>query len=144
MGLTQYAANLFLDGILGNGYFPPSLNTGSAPATPTSLYVALFTTSPSADGTGGVEVAGNGYARSRAEQNTTNWPAASAGSKSNGAAFSWGTASGGSWGTVVAWGVYDASSGGNLLLFGPLTQPQTIANGDSVQVPAGGLVVSLT
>lgn len=140
--LSNGLANSLLDAVLGNGAYPPSL-AGDVPTTPPALYVALFTVAPAADGTGGTEVSGSGYARAAVTQNATNWPAASEGSKSNGATIAFGTAAG-SWGTATAFGIYDAVTGGNLLLYGPLTQPQSITTGDGVQVQAGGLVVSLS
>jgi hypothetical protein len=141
--LSQYLANLFLDAVYGNRNFPPSLSSsvpiGGFPSQ-TYLYVALFTVMPGADGTGGTECAGTGYARAAVAQSTTNWPAASAGSKSNGAAISWGNADA-DWGAIIGWGIYDALTGGNLLHAGLLTQAQTPTDGDGFQCPAGQMVI---
>ena len=35
------------------------------------------------------------------------------------------------WGTVVAFGIFDATSSGNLLVWGPITPNKTINNGDA-------------
>lgn len=94
-------------------------------AEPTA-YVALFTTAPTDDtGTGAVEVSGGAYARVATTQGTSGtWGAASTTTdpttlSNNGttnAAITFPTATG-NWGTVVAFGLYDAASGGNLLLW---------------------------
>jgi hypothetical protein len=86
---------------------------------------------PADDGTGGVEVSGNNYARVAATNNTTTWPATTTGIKRNGIALTFPTPSG-AWGTVIGFGIYDASSAGNLLFYGTL--PQSIA-------PTSGKVV---
>ena len=70
---------------------------------PTTLYLALYTTAPTSAG-GGVEVSGGSYARVAITNNSTNWPASSGGgpgTKANGAAFTFPTASA-AWGTIVA------------------------------------------
>lgn len=138
---SHYLANLWLDRVYGNPNFPPSLSgPGLGPAPTNSLYVALFTVLPGADGTGGTECSGTGYARAAVAQNATNWPAASAGEKANGAAISWGTADA-DWGSIVGWGVYDSLTAGNLLHAGRLTQAQTPTDGNGFQAAAGALVI---
>jgi len=145
-GLGTSLANALLDAVLGNPNYPTSLGSASVfgpSVSVPSLYVALFTATPSASG-GGTECAGTGYARAPVSQNTTNWPAASSASKTNGAAISFGQAGAGDWGTLTAWGIYDALTGGNLLFFGPLTQPSAVASGDAVTLPAGAVAIALT
>lgn len=136
---TTYLANLILDAVLGNPSFPPSLGSNGSGAT---LYLALFTTAPAADGSG-TEASGTSYARSAVSQSPTNWPTATTGSKSNGTAVNFGTA-GGSWGTVTHFAAFDALTGGNMLYFGPLTQPMAVTTGDVVTFPAGAIVVNET
>lgn len=48
------------------------------------------------------------------------------------------------WGTITHTAILDAMSGGNVLAWGPLLNPRTIYNGDSVKVPAGALVATLS
>ena len=48
------------------------------------------------------------------------------------------------WGTITHTAVLDAKTGGNVLTWGPLLNPRTIYNGDSVKVPAGALVITLS
>lgn len=132
---SDYLENKVLDLFLGDvpaGYTRPAgLNT---------LQLALYTTSPG-DATGGTEATGGGYARINITNNSTNFPAASAGSKSNGTEFSFTTFTG-AVGTIVGWVLFDNS--GNRLYWGDLAvadQKAYVAN-DQFVVPVGLLVIS--
>jgi len=131
MPATDYLANEILDHQLGTGSF-------SAPA---SVHLALFTAAPNAGG-GGTEVAGSGYAREE-----VTFGAAADREAANDAPVSF-AAVGGNWGVVTHWGLFDASSSGNLLHFGPLVDsngdadPQTINDGDSRSFAIGTIVVT--
>lgn len=127
-GKSDYLENKVLDHILGNTSYSP----------PGTIYFGLFTAAPS-DAGGGTEVTGGSYARVGKTNNTTNFPNASGGSKSNGTDVTFPTATA-SWGTVTHVGVFDASSAGNLLYWAPLTAPVTIPNGGSLLFSAGQLV----
>lgn len=127
---SDYLELKVLDHLLGlTSYTPPA-----------TLYVALYTSAPS-DGGGGTEISGNGYARVAVTNNATNWPAASGGQKSNGTAITFSVATG-SWGTVVAFGLFDASTGGNLLMWATLGTSKAISSGQAAQFPIGALVVA--
>ncbi len=130
-GKSDYLENAMLDHILGGGDY----------TRPATVYIALFTTSPVDAGTGGTEVAGNNYSRVSVTNNNTNWPAASAGAKSNGTTITFPTASG-SWGTINTFGIYDASTSGNLLYYGSLATAQVITNGNTLTFSAGNLVIT--
>ena len=97
---------------------------------PTVLGVALFTVTPSDSG-GGTEVTGGSYARVDVPPLDANWTGASAtnGLTDNAAAITFPTPSA-NWGTIVAFGIFDATSGGNLLVWGPITPNKTVNNGD--------------
>jgi hypothetical protein len=110
-------------------------NTSST--SPTTVFVALYTTDPT-DADTGTEVSGNGYAR----QSVT-FSAPSNGATSNSAAVEFPQATG-SWGTVAYIGLRDASSGGNLLYHTALDASKTIATGDVFRISAGSLSVTLT
>lgn len=129
---SDYLENAILDLILG----------GTALSAPATVYVALFTAAPSDSG-GGTEVSGGSYVRKSVTNNSTNWPAASGGSKSNGTAITFATATA-SWGTVVAFGIFDASSGGNLLYWADLTASKTVGSGDTASFAVGALTVTET
>lgn len=127
-GKSDYLENKILDHILGNTAFSP----------PATLYFGLYTAAPT-DAGGGTEVTGGSYARVGMTNNTTNFPNASGGSKSNGADIAFPTATAG-WGTVTHVGVFDAASAGNLLYWAPLTSPVTVPSGGDILFAAGQLV----
>jgi hypothetical protein len=105
---------------------------------PTALYLALFTAAPSDSG-GGTEVTGGSYARVNLAPLDANWAAtqggtsgASSGSSgltSNAVAITF-AAPTANWGTVTHFAIYDALTGGNLLIWDALTASRTILNGD--------------
>lgn len=123
-GWSDYEENRILDFVLGNG-------------TPATLYPALFTAAPS-DAGGGTEVSGGSYARVAVTNNATNFPAATGGAKTNGADFTFPTATA-SWGTVTHVGLFDASSGGNLKAWAALAAPQAVASGATPVFATGDL-----
>lgn len=97
---------------------------------PTVLGVALFTVTPSDSG-GGTEVSGGSYARVNLPPLDANWtaPDTTGGLTDNAVAITF-PAPSANWGTVVAFGIFDATSAGNLLVWGPITPSKTINNGD--------------
>jgi len=101
-----------------------------------NVYVALFTTLPGEDSTGGVEVSGGSYARQAV---TFDAPAAGSMANSADVVFPQATAN---WGTVLGFGLYDAVSGGNMLYFNNLTTSKQIDSGDQMKFPAGAISVS--
>lgn len=123
------AASNYLENALINHVF-----RNVAMTSPTTVYLALFTSDPT-DAGSGTEVSGGSYARqaaafaapsngsasSSADINFTNMPAA----------------------TVTHVGVYDAASLGNLLYHGALTSSKTVNAGDTFTVTAGNLTVTL-
>lgn len=134
---SDYLELELLDHVLG----------GADYTRPATVYVALFTDSNTAtqrDAGTVTEVAGNNYARVSVTNNSTNFPAASGttATKSNGTAITFPQASG-SWGTVTAFGIYDASSSGNLLMWGDLTTSKAIGSGDTPSFAASGITITL-
>lgn len=133
-GYTTYLANKINDNTFGN----------TAYSVPATLYIALFTDSntPTQRNAGTVtETTYTNYARVAVTNNTTNFPNSSAGSKTNGATFTFATC-GASGATLTAFGVYDASTAGNLLAWGDLTASKTVANGDTPSFSSGQLTIS--
>lgn len=116
------------------------LLTTNAATRPTAWYVALFTAAPS-DAGGGTEVSGSGYTRTATGTMTVSGTATTA---SNSAAIEFAAASGGNWGTITHAAIMDASTGGNMLAWAPLTTSRTINDGDVFRIPAASLTVSLT
>ena len=96
---------------------------------PSALYVALFTTAPAEDGTGGTEVSGGSYARVQNGPSDAAWGlSGSVVSNTPEIIF---PAPTGNWGSIAAFGVYDASSAGNYLGGAALAIPKTVNNGDA-------------
>lgn len=108
----------------------------TASTAPTTVYMALFTVTPSDTG-GGTEVTGGGYARQ-----AVTFGAPSGGIIANTGAVAF-TASGASFGTVVAIAIFDASTAGNMLAWDGITSA-TIAVGDTLNFPIGNITVQLT
>lgn len=102
---------------------------------PAAVYLALYTAAPT-DAGGGTEVAGGGYTRKQ-----ITFAAAAGGEVGTMAALGW-TASGAPLGTIVAVGVFDAAEGGNLLAWDEIA-PASIGDGDTIEIPAGDLRISL-
>jgi len=111
---------------------------------PTVLYFGLLTSAPSDTG-GGTEVSAGGYARSSLAVGITNFNRllVQGGSMTNKVpvAFPRATAN---WGTITHVAVYDASSGGNLVWWQPLSSSKTINEDDTFTWAAGELSWSLS
>ena len=111
--LTDYLEIKILDHVFG----------GTAYTAPSTLYVSLFTSATSDSGSG-TEVSGNAYARKPMAFN-----AAAAGATTNTSSVEFPTATG-SWGTITHVALYDAVTGGNMLIHSALTASKAIASGD--------------
>ena len=110
-------------------------NTWTSPAT---VYVSLHTADVQDDGSG-TEVSGNAYAR----VGVTGGFGVTGDTADNDAAITFPTASGGAWGTVTHVGIWDASSGGNLLVHGVLSASKVVGDGDTFEFAIGNLDVVL-
>jgi hypothetical protein len=113
-----------------------------------SFAVALATTDILDTDTGSSidEVSGNNYSRASVFKNggtAPAWDLASSGSLDNGATITFATPSG-TWGTVTALAIVDAASAGNILFYENTVTEQTPNNGDTVQIAAGDLKVSMS
>lgn len=113
---------------------------------PTTLYVALYTATPTDADASGTEVSGGTYAR-QPITTSSGWSAISGGGASpnqisNAAVIDWSTTLPAC--TLVAWALYNALSAGNELWWGPLTgQPISVNAGDPTSFAIGALVVKL-
>ncbi len=112
---------------------------------PTTVYVALFTTNPTADdGTGAVEVSGGSYARV-AITTSSGWSSISGSGTSphqisNAGVVTFATPTA-NWGTVIGVAVYDASSAGNLLYWNSITS-QSINTGVVASFAIAALIIT--
>ena len=123
---SDYYENKIIDHMLrGEAFTPPS-----------TIYLGLFTEAPT-DAGGGTEVSGGGYAR----QSIT-LDAASGGATTNSSDITFPQATA-DWGTIVAVGIFDAETGGNLLMWANLSQSKTVNNGDTFKIAAGDLDISV-
>ena len=104
--------------------------------SPTTTYLALYTTDPT-DADTGTEVSGGSYARQ-----AITFASPSNGVTSNSAAIEFPTATG-SWGTITHVGIRDALTTGNLLFHTALDASKTIATGDVFRIASGSLSVTL-
>ena len=123
--MSDYLENKILDHILGT----------TAYTAPTTVYIGLATAS-FADDNSGTELTGNNYSRVSAA-----FDAAASGTADNTAAIEFAAATG-SWGSVGFFGIFDAASGGNLLIHGAFTTAKTIASGDVLKIAAGDLDIT--
>lgn len=128
---------------LKNGTLTGTPFNGSTP--PTTHYVALFTTNPTADdGTGAVEVSGGSYARASITAATGYSSISGSGTNahqiSNSGTITFATPTA-DWGTVIGIGLYDASTSGNLLFWDSITS-QVISTGVVASIGIGDLVIT--
>ena len=133
MSFTDYLELELLDHILGPGAY----------TAPTSVWIALSTTTPLDDGTNFTEPAAGAYARVEVVNSPANWPAAAAGQKKNAATVTFPTATA-AWGTITYVGIFDAVSGGHLLMTGALGTTRVVNADDVAEFLADSIVVSLT
>jgi hypothetical protein len=127
-GFSDYAENKVLDHIVGKTSF-----------TMPSTWVALYTVAPT-DAGGGTQVTGGSYARVATAG--ADWSAASGGAITNANALTFPTATA-DWGTIVAAALFDASSGGNMLIWNLLTANKTVTTDDALSFPAGSIDFTL-
>lgn len=124
--MSNYLENAMINAVLRNTTY----------TSPSTVYVALFTTDPT-DANTGTEVSGNAYQRT-----AVTFGSPSNGVTTNSGAVTFPTATG-SWGTVTHIGIMDASTSGNLLFHTPLDTAKTITSGDIFTISTGNLSVTL-
>lgn len=142
--LSNYTQNHLIDWFLRAQPFTP----------PATIYVALDTTAGSASSCG-TEVSGGGYARVAVTSSLASWAgtqgagttvasSGTSGETSNNAAITF-PAPTASWGSIVGFCFFDSSTGGNELLYAPLTVAKTVNGGDAApSFAAGALTWTLT
>jgi hypothetical protein len=126
MPFTAYTDNKLIDHLLGSDTF----------TKPAARYVALFIGDPTA---GGTEISTTGSAYARLSSAFT----IAANVATNTADLQWSAATT-SWGTINYMAVYDAATGGNMLVSSALTTAKTIGIGDILKIPAANLQITLT
>lgn len=123
--MSNYLENAFLNHVLRN----------QSMTSPTTVYLALYTSDPT-DADTGTEVSGGGYARQ-----VITFGAPSNGVTSNSATVLFPVATA-NWGTITHFGIRDASTGGNLLFYGQFDTAKTIQTGDQVIINISGITIT--
>lgn len=140
--MTDYQENKLIDFLLrGQAYTPAA-----------TVYLALFTAAPS-DAGGGTEVTGGAYARVAVPCSTTDWAGTQAAASTTVSSGNSGTTSNNntltfatptaSWGTIVAVALFDAATGGNMIVQGTLTASQVVNTGNTVSFAPGSLTFQI-
>lgn len=125
---SDYLENALLDHTLG----------GSTFSQPGTLYLGLYTADTGLETNNpSAEVSGGSYARK-----AITFGAASGGSADSAATVTFDAATA-NWGTITHVAITDATSAGNVLFHGAVTTSKTIESGDTFQVSAGNLTISL-
>jgi hypothetical protein len=145
--MTDFLENKIIDWLMraqAIGITGATAGAGSGPAT---LYVALYTTTPT-DSTAGTEVTGGSYARVAVTSALANWAGTQSAGSTTASTGTGGTTSNNgaitfpaptaNWGSVTGFGILDASTAGNLLIYAALTTPKTINSGDAAPSFAAG------
>lgn len=104
-------------------------------ACPATYYLALFSSDPAS---GGTEISGGGYARVAVTNNGTNFPAASGGVKSTGAAISFPTSSAAWSATATHFAFMSANVAGDMYDTGSLTSSVTVSGANTAISFAAG------
>lgn len=119
---------------------------GSALATPSTIYIALFTTNPTDAGVGN-EVVDSAYVRQDAAKGgaiTSGWtspsPSGDGMACSNAKVIQFPPIADGSV-TVSHYALFDAQSGGNMLYHGAFTVSKTLEVNDVLSIDIGGLQI---
>ena len=125
--------NYFLNVVAGNVF-----KTKTSPAIPTSYYLGLSRSEPTLTGTNVSEPgASAGYARVK----LTGLSAPTNGVVTNSSAIDF-TESTAGWGTITHFVIYDAATGGNLLMYGKLTENRTVESATVMTIKANTLTLS--
>ncbi len=125
---TDYLESALVNHVLRN----------SAYASPTTVYLALFSANPGEAG-GGTELTGNGYARMA----ITFGAPSPAGVVANTNTLTF-TAVGGAWLGIVAHAIFDAASAGNMLYYETGVSGPTLADGESYEFGSGDITATET
>lgn len=120
----------FLNLVAGNVF-----KTKTSPAIPTTYYLGLSKTAPNADGTGVSEPSGGAYARVSLSGKLG---APNNGVVANSASVSFPEATA-NWGNATHFVVYNAATGGNLLMYGALDPQRNITSGTTLTINQGDL-----
>lgn len=127
---TTYFLNLVAGNVFGSK---------KSPTIPEKYYLGLSSTAPSLDGNGVTEPSsGAGYAR--VELTSLSTPVEGVVTNSSAIDFAESTAE---WGTMTHFVIYDAPSGGNLLMYGELSASRRVEAATIMTIKIGSLNLSV-
>lgn len=127
---TTYFLNLVSGNVFGSK---------TTPAIPSKYYLGLSSTAPGLDGSGATEPgAGTGYAR--VELTSLSAPSNGVVTNSTAIDFAESTAE---WGTMTHFAIYDAPTGGNLLMYGELSASRHVEAATIMTIKLGSLNLSV-
>ena len=146
---TDFAENHLIDFLFRGQALGITGATAAANSGPATLYVGLWTTTLVDASTGATagEVTGGSYARVAVTSALTAWAGTQAaasttastgtnGTTSNNAAITF-PAPTAAWGVITYAAICDAATGGNMLIWAPVTIAKTVNNGDPApSIPA--------
>lgn len=130
---TTYFANKIMDDLFGLVTYAP----------PSSYYLAVSKTAINVDGSGITEPSVGSYARVEMENDKTTFSNASNGSVTNDVQFKFPEATL-DWGVVTHFAIFDAATGGNMLLYGELVAPRTIESSTTLVLEPGSMILTQT
>lgn len=143
-GFSNTWRNLLVDALL----------RGEAITMPTTVFVALCSTAPTASAAG-TELTGTGYVRQEIPCTLTDWSGTNGASSTAVSTGTTGTArnlakvdygdAGSNWGLAAYWELWSAETGGTRIAYGDIVNtdgipaPRTIVTNDPVAFPIGAL-----
>lgn len=125
----------FLNRVMGNVF---GVNTN--PGLPSNYYIGLSTSAPNVSGGNVTEPTGGNYARVRLSSLTAS---ATPGVVTNSTAVSFPESSA-LWGTMTHFVIFDASTGGNLLMYDTLSASRAVEASTIVTIKANSLTLTLS
>lgn len=137
--MSDYLENKLID----------ALFRGQSFTFPTTVYAALYTANPT-DSSAGTEVTGGSYARVAITCSTANFAGTQSAGSTTASSGTSGTTSNNivitfpaptaNWGTVTGVALMDASTSGNVLVYGALSTSKVVNSGDAAPTfPAAAL-----
>lgn len=125
----------FLNRVMGNVF-----NVNTNPGLPTNYYIGLSTSAPNVSGGNVTEPTGGNYARVQLSSLATS---GTAGVVTNNAAVSFPESSA-AWGTMTHFVIFDASTGGNLLMYDTLSTARAVEANTIVTIKTNSLTLTLS
>lgn len=137
---THYAANKIINDLIGKSKITNGISSSGA------SYIGLSTTEPNKDGTNFTEPSGGNYKRvliGMTGASVTQLMSSAVDSESKNPEEIHFNEVLEPWGTLTHFGIFDAATGGNLLLYNPLVTPMTPSVNSIPMIRANDLKITL-